>query len=67
MTHTFTPPPYSTLNIVGKLGLSVCYDVRFPELYVELVKRGAEILLVPSAFTIPTGKAHWHTLLRGTL
>mmetsp|Transcript_17172 Transcript_17172/g.23017 ORF Transcript_17172/g.23017 Transcript_17172/m.23017 type:complete len:433 (-) Transcript_17172:200-1498(-) len=50
---------------LGRLGLSTCYDVRFPEMYVELVQRGgAEILLVPSAFTVPTGRAHWHTLLR---
>jgi predicted amidohydrolase len=51
--------------LLGKLGLSICYDVRFPELYVELVKRGAEVILVPSAFTVPTGHAHWHALLRG--
>jgi predicted amidohydrolase len=49
----------------GRLGLSTCYDVRFPEQYIELVKRGAQILLVPSAFTVPTGTAHWHVLLRG--
>jgi Carbon-nitrogen hydrolase len=49
------------------LGLSVCYDIRFPETYIELVKQGAEILLVPSAFTVPTGKAHWHTLLNGKM
>jgi predicted amidohydrolase len=48
----------------GCLGLSVCYDVRFPELYRELVARGAEILLVPSAFTVPTGRDHWEVLLR---
>ena len=48
----------------GKLGLSTCYDIRFPQLYSELVQRGAEVLLVPSAFTVPTGQAHWHTLLR---
>lgn len=49
---------------VGRLGLSVCYDVRFPELYRKLSAAGAEILLVPSAFTEPTGRAHWETLLR---
>ena len=49
---------------VGKLGLSVCYDVRFPELYRELVSRGAEWLAMPAAFTVPTGRAHWETLLR---
>ncbi len=51
---------------LGRLGLSTCYDLRFPEMYTELVgKGGADILLVPSAFTKPTGEAHWHTLLRG--
>lgn len=49
---------------LGSLGLSTCYDVRFPEQYTELAKRGAQVLLVPSAFTVPTGQAHWHTLLR---
>ena len=46
------------------VGLSVCYDLRFPELYKALVNEGAELLLVPSAFTHATGEAHWHTLLR---
>jgi predicted amidohydrolase len=49
---------------VGKLGLSVCYDMRFPELYRALVSRGAEWLAMPAAFTVPTGRAHWETLLR---
>jgi deaminated glutathione amidase len=49
---------------VGKLGLSVCYDMRFPELYRDLVSRGAEWLVMPAAFTVPTGRAHWETLLR---
>jgi predicted amidohydrolase len=49
---------------LGTLGLSVCYDVRFPELYRTLVDKGAEILLVPAAFTVPTGRAHWEVLLR---
>jgi predicted amidohydrolase len=49
---------------VGKLGLSVCYDMRFPELYRELVAQGAEWLAMPAAFTVPTGRAHWETLLR---
>jgi deaminated glutathione amidase len=48
---------------VGRLGLSVCYDVRFPELYRRLSAAGAQILTVPSAFTSPTGRAHWETLL----
>jgi deaminated glutathione amidase len=47
-----------------RIGLSVCYDLRFPELYRALVDRGAEVLLVPAAFTLQTGKDHWHVLLR---
>jgi deaminated glutathione amidase len=49
---------------VGRLGMSVCYDMRFPELYRELVAQGAEWLAMPAAFTVPTGLAHWETLLR---
>jgi predicted amidohydrolase len=49
---------------VGRLGMSVCYDMRFPELYRELVLQGAEWLAMPAAFTVPTGRAHWETLLR---
>lgn len=48
----------------GRLGLSVCYDVRFPELYRTLVGQGAELLSVPAAFTARTGEAHWELLLR---
>jgi deaminated glutathione amidase len=48
----------------GRLGLSVCYDLRFPELIRQLAARGAEILAVPSAFTERTGAAHWEVLLR---
>lgn len=48
----------------GRVGLSVCYDLRFPELYRRLVGAGAEILTVPAAFTAPTGRAHWEVLLR---
>jgi len=48
----------------GRLGLSVCYDMRFPFLYRQLAKAGADFLAVPSAFTRPTGEAHWHVLLR---
>ena len=48
---------------VGRVGLSVCYDVRFPELFRRLSAAGAQILTVPSAFTSPTGRAHWETLL----
>lgn len=49
---------------VGKLGLAVCYDMRFPELFRKMSAAGAEVFSVPSAFTAPTGRAHWETLLR---
>jgi predicted amidohydrolase len=49
---------------VGKLGLSVCYDLRFPQLYTALTNRGAQVHLVPAAFTLTTGKEHWEALLR---
>jgi deaminated glutathione amidase len=49
---------------LGTIGLSVCYDVRFPELYRKLANQGAEVIFVPSAFTAYTGEAHWETLLR---
>ena len=48
----------------GKLGMSICYDMRFPYLYRDLAHAGADFLTVPSAFTRPTGRAHWHVLLR---
>jgi len=48
----------------GPIGLTICYDMRFPELYRELGRRGARVLCVPSAFTERTGKAHWEVLLR---
>jgi predicted amidohydrolase len=48
----------------GRLGLAVCYDVRFPELFRRLLEMGAQWLCLPSAFTAPTGRAHWETLLR---
>ncbi len=48
----------------GRLGMSVCYDVRFPQLYRALAQAGADFLAVPSVFTVPTGRAHWHVLLR---
>ena len=48
----------------GKIGLSICYDMRFPQLYRALAQSGAFLLTVPSAFTETTGKAHWHVLLR---
>ena len=48
----------------GVLGMTVCYDLRFPHLYRTLAQAGADFLTIPSAFTVPTGKAHWHVLLR---
>src|SRR3954469_23668475 len=48
----------------GKLGLAVCYDMRFPELFRVLSRQGADLFVVPSAFTVPTGRAHWESLLR---
>jgi len=48
----------------GKLGMTICYDLRFPYLYRQLATAGADILLVPAAFTEKTGEAHWHTLLK---
>jgi predicted amidohydrolase len=49
---------------LGSVGLSICYDLRFPELYRGLAFAGARILMIPSAFTFPTGEAHWDTLIR---
>ncbi|MGI9317132.1 MAG: carbon-nitrogen hydrolase family protein [bacterium] len=63
----YTMPGAETVIVecsLGKVGLSVCYDLRFPELYRILVNKGAQILVVPSAFSSTTGPAHWHTLLR---
>jgi predicted amidohydrolase len=63
---TFEPgkEPILVETPAGKLGLSVCYDLRFPELYRQLSARGAQLLAVPAAFTVPTGQAHWEVLLR---
>ena len=49
---------------IGMLGLSICYDLRFAELYRALVARGAEVIAIPAAFTVSTGEAHWHILQR---
>ena len=57
------PPVYSSKEL-GNLGLSVCYDVRFPELYRHLAQMGAEVLIIPAAFTAFTGKDHWQVLLQ---
>jgi predicted amidohydrolase len=48
----------------GRLGLAICYDLRFPDLFRALSNSGAEMLSIPAAFTVPTGKAHWHVLMR---
>src|SRR5690606_34985010 len=48
----------------GRLGLTVCYDLRFPQLYRSLARKGARFLAIPSAFTRRTGEAHWHVLVR---
>ncbi len=48
----------------GRIGLTICYDLRFPALYRRLAQAGAEILTAPSAFTVPTGRAHWEVLIR---
>ncbi|MFL6723387.1 MAG: carbon-nitrogen hydrolase family protein [Sphingomicrobium sp.] len=49
---------------VGTLGLTICYDLRFPELFRRLSEAGADVIAVPAAFTVPTGKAHWQVLMR---
>jgi len=49
---------------VGKLGLTICYDLRFPELFQRLSDAGADVISVPAAFTVPTGRAHWQVLMR---
>jgi len=63
-TRTPGAEPVVVPTELGTLGLSICYDLRFPELYRRLAQAGAELLLVPSAFTAPTGAAHWEVLLR---
>ncbi|HZW75322.1 MAG TPA: nitrilase-related carbon-nitrogen hydrolase, partial [Caldimonas sp.] len=56
--------PVCVATPVARLGLSICYDLRFPELYRALTRLGGEVLCVPSAFTAPTGAAHWDVLVR---
>jgi len=57
-------PSMVDLSQDWRVGLSICYDVRFPELYRHYSSHSCNIMTVPSAFTVPTGKAHWHTLLK---
>ena len=56
--------PVAVDTPVGRLGLSICYDLRFPALYQALSAQGATIFAVPAAFTVPTGRDHWHVLMR---
>ena len=63
MAGSELPPVYSSKTL-GNIGLSVCYDVRFPEVYRHLSKEGADVMFVPAAFTAFTGKDHWQVLLQ---
>ena len=63
-TMDYGDDPVVVPSPLGQLGLSICYDLRFPELYRRLVDDGASIFSIPAAFTATTGKAHWHSLLR---
>ena len=49
---------------IGRLGLTICYDLRFPTLFARIAEANADVISVPAAFTVPTGRAHWHVLLR---
>ncbi len=65
-SDTFLPGISPEVSEIGihKLGLSICYDVRFPELYQHYLQQGCDLIAVPSAFTFNTGQAHWEVLLR---
>jgi predicted amidohydrolase len=66
-SNTYSPGTGATLvngTPVGKVGLTICYDLRFPGLFARLAESDADVIVVPAAFTVPTGKAHWHILLR---
>ena len=56
--------PVAVATPLGLMGLTICYDLRFPNLYAALIEATVDVIAVPAAFTVPTGKAHWHTLLR---
>jgi predicted amidohydrolase len=56
--------PVMVQTPLGLMGLAICYDMRFPDLFSVYAKSGVDIMTLPSAFTVPTGEAHWHTLLR---
>jgi predicted amidohydrolase len=56
--------PVMVQTPLGLMGLAICYDMRFPDLFSAYAKSGVDILALPSAFTVPTGEAHWHILLR---
>ena len=65
-SHSMYPgdEPVTVMTPAGRIGVTICYDLRFPELFRTLVDEGASVFTVPAAFTAVTGKAHWHTLLR---
>jgi predicted amidohydrolase len=65
-SNAFRPGEAAALATLpwGVLGMTVCYDLRFPHLYRGLAQAGADFLSIPSAFTVPTGRAHWHVLMR---
>jgi deaminated glutathione amidase len=65
-SNAFRPGEAAVLAALpwGVLGMTVCYDLRFPQLYRALAQAGADFLSIPSAFTVPTGRAHWHVLMR---
>ena len=65
-SNAFRPGELAVLAATpwGVLGMTICYDLRFPHLYRSLAQAGADFLAIPSSFTVPTGKAHWHVLMR---
>jgi predicted amidohydrolase len=65
-SHTYTPGENAIVAHLpfADLGLAICYDMRFPRLFNTLANGGANVIAVPAAFTVPTGEAHWHVLLR---